>query len=501
MERVAAAVALVSGTGPDLEIYLVHRARQLRFFGDYLAMPGGVRAECDGPDQPDLGDGPALRECALRELFEETGVLLDSGMRALPQGRRSELRRALLDSDESVSASAWRDLQQMSTGDAKLREVCRIKTPAFAPVRYDTGFFLAELPSGEQPEIWPGELSGGRFQTPASFLEDWAKGERLIVPPVLVLLHRLVGGDLDRFVHEADAMARGFRRGKLHRVWFSPGILMAALTTPTLPPATTTNCFLVGTSRLLIIDPGAPEPVDQERLFELLDELVAEGATLEAVVCTHHHPDHVGAVQAVSRRYDLPVHGHRLTLDRLDPGFRRGRALADGDRLDLGRAPDGSSGWSLEAIFTPGHDRGHLAFQDSRYGALIAGDMISTVATIMIDPPEGHLETYMASLRRLRDLSMTTLYPSHGPAVQNGQQIVEKFIKHREMRQSALAAALSEGPNTIEGLLPTVYWDIKEPMYPYAARSLCAGLQKLVEDGLAVEEAGVWRATGGIASP
>jgi ribonuclease/clavin/mitogillin len=494
MERVAAAIALYTEKPSGLEVFLVHRAKELRFFGDYFAMPGGVRADCDGPDHSEMGDGPALRQCAIRELFEETGVLLDTGMRALPSERKSELRKALINRDEAVSSAAWRELLAVSVGDVELREVCRIKTPAFAPVRYDTVFFLAELPIGEHPEIWPGELIDGRFQSPASFLDDWTKGGCLIVPPVIVLLERMIGGDLDRFVANAAAMAAGFRRGKLHRIWFSPGILMACLNTPTLPPATTTNCFVVGAERLFIVDPGAPNPEDQELLFELLDELVAEGAMLEAVVCTHHHPDHVGGVNAVSQRYDLPVHGYELTLDRLGEGFRRGQALEDGDRLDLGVAPDGTPGWYLEVLFTPGHDRGHLAFRESRYGALIAGDMISTVATIMIDPPEGHLATYMKSLHRLRDLPMTTLYPAHGPATPNGKRMVEKFIKHREMRQTTLEVALQATSGTVEDLLPIVYWDVKESMYPYAARSLCAGLEKLVEEGRAIEEAGVWRA-------
>ncbi len=55
--------------------------------------------------------------------------------------------------------------------------------------------------------------------------------------------------------------------------------------------------------------------------------------------------------------------------------------------------------------------------------------------------------------------------------------------------------ALGEGPNTVDGLLPMVYWDVKEPMYPYAARSLLAGLQMLQETGEAHETGGVWQAT------
>ena len=494
MERVAAAVALVTGDGDDLQIFLAHRAPELRFFGDYLAMPGGVRSAEDGPDDEDGSDRTALANCAVRELFEETGVLLDSGMRAnTTVDERKALRERMLGDDKADARDAWATLVSRADGGLELREICRIRTPAFSPVRYDTVFLLARLPEGETPEIWPGELIDGAFHHPQTALDRWRAGEHRIVPPNIVLLERLRDGDLDRFIAESASMAQGFRDGKLHRVYFSPGILMASVETPTLPPATTTNCYIVGTDRLFVIDPGTPFEPEQARLFQLLDELVEEGARVEAVVCTHHHPDHVGAVGATARRYGAPVLGHELTLPRLDgQEFEEGQVLADGDRIELGRAPDGSEDWHLEAIFTPGHDRGHLAFRDSRYGTLIAGDMISTVATIMIDPPEGHMQTYMDSLRRLEEYDIHTLYPSHGPAVPNGRRLVRQFLKHREQRQQALENALAVGPNTIEGLLPTVYWDVKEDMYRFARRSMLAGLHWLQEQGRATVEGDTW---------
>lgn len=492
-ERIAAAVILCRGSGPDLEVYLAHRAPELRFFGNYLACPGGVRGPEDGPDDADGSDGTALRNCAVRELFEETGVLLDPGMARTAAAERKALRETLLGDDRDAGAQAWGTLQDRATAAPPLREICRIRTPPFAPVRYDTVFYLAHLPAGEKPEIWPGELVGGSFLKPADALDQWRRGERLIVPPVLVLLERMIDGDLDGFASSAAAMAEGFRRGKLHRIWFSPGVLLAPLTTPTLPPATTTNCYIVGKERLFVIDPGTPEADEQARLFELLDELQAEGATLDSVVCTHHHPDHVGGVLAVSQRYQVPVRAHRITLDRLDERLHATLELADGDELDLGRAPDGSEDWKLRAIFTPGHDRGHLVFQESRYRALIAGDMISTVATIMIDPPEGHMQTYLDSLQKLAETPMTTLYPAHGPAVPDGKKIVTRFIKHRQQRVATLKSVLNEQPGSVEDLLPKVYWDVKEAMYPYAARSMLASLEMLVEAGEARESDGVWQ--------
>jgi len=502
MNRSAAAIALYRGSGNDLEMFLVHRSPDLRFFGGYFAMPGGVRSPMDGPDEyagTEVTDGrvdrSAMRQCAKRELFEETGVLLDAGMRLLSAQRRAELRRRLLDRDETVAEEAWRELQRASAGPPELVELCRICTPPLTSVRYDTQFFLAELPDGEEPGVWPGELTTGRFETAETWLTEWAAGDCLIVPPVITLLQRLQAGSLASFAADAAAMDEGFRRGKLHRVFCTPGILMAILNTPTLPPATTTNCFIVGTDRLFIVDPGAPEVPEQALLFELLDELRDEGASFEGVICTHHHRDHVGAINAVSQRYQLPVHAHAITMERLEEGFLRGRVLADGDRIDLGTAPDGSLGWYLEAIFTPGHDRGHLAFRESRYKALIAGDMVSTVATIIIDPPEGHLSTYMNSLRRLLRTEMTALLPSHGPAVPDGKKLIEQFIKHRELRQSKLRAAIAKGPNTVAGLLPMVYGDVHEAMHSYAARLLLAGLDQLAEVGHVVDSDGVWTAT------
>ena len=491
MDRIAAAVALYTGAGDDLKVFLAHRSPLLRFFGDYLAFPGGVRDREDGPDL-DGDDSTALRSCAERELFEETGVLLDSGMQSLTVSQRETLRRDLTNRDGS-DAGAWQSARNRATGDAGLRSICRVRTPPFAPVRYDTAFYLAELPPGESAEIWPGELIHGEFLRPNDALEQWTLGKKLIVPPVILLLQMLQEGDLDSFVEAATELAAGYRAGKLHRVYFSPGILMASLTTPTLPPATTTNCLIVGTDRLFIVDPGAPDEAEQARLFELLDELQAEGASLDSVLSTHHHPDHVGAIVSLSKRYNLQVRGHPKTLSRLPDGYRPGPPIEDGDIVALGRAPDGSEGWHLEAVFTPGHDRGHLAFRESQYGALIAGDMLSTVATILIDPPEGHMRTYMASLERLEKLTVTTLYPAHGPAAPNGRELIRRFITHRERRHKAVASALAKGPNTISGLLPEVYWDVDREMHQYAARSLLAALEMLEEDGEAIREGENWR--------
>ncbi|MHC5063074.1 MAG: MBL fold metallo-hydrolase [Planctomycetota bacterium] len=489
-DRIAATVLLLRGEGTELEIYLVERSPKLRFFGGYLALPGGVLDQEDG-DHPGEGESSeALRQCAIRELFEETGVMLDAGLAAIDASELNSLRQNLLADNPN---RVWQEYKPQQHGAENLEELCRIRTPPFAPVRYDTWFFSAFLPHGQEPEIWPGELTGGRFWKPADALQAWRAGELLIVPPVLMILSMLQADDFAAFRESTRAIAEDYMRGRLHQVRFSPGILVASLYTPTLPPATTTNCIIVGEERLFIIDPACPDAREQERFFGLLDELRAEGRELEAIILTHHHPDHTGAVRPTSKRYDLPVRAHELTLRRLGKDFKQGKPIGHGDRIPLGTAPDGSQGWELEAIFTPGHDKGHLCFMENRYRSLIAGDMVSTISSIIIDPPEGHMATYLQSLQTLRKLEIGTLYPAHGPAMPRGGRIIDKYLQHRQEREDAILAALESGLNSTVELLQVVYQDVDPRIHAMAERSLLAGLIKLQEDGKVKEIQGSWQ--------
>jgi glyoxylase-like metal-dependent hydrolase (beta-lactamase superfamily II) len=508
--RTAAALMITRGHGRDLEVFLAERAPELRFFGGYWAMPGGTLAKEDLGTAPEE-EAAGLQVCATRELFEELGLLrhelpaAQSTPEALQQ-KRTALLAHESDDRRDKPPSPWADIIKDGQTPAPMRVLCRIETPAFAPVRYDTVFFhvpMAECTAGTStsdteclPDIWPGELVEGRFWSAEQALAAWREGELLLVPPVVILLeHFAVAADLDTFATAIEATANGYRSGRLHKVRFSPGIVLAPLRTPTLPPATTTNCYIVGQERLWIVDPGSPDPTEQRRLLDLLDELTANGAELQGVLLTHHHPDHVGGVHALCQARDLRVHGHPLTLDRIDTSIPRGDKIEDGGRIDLGNAPDGASGWHLTAVHTPGHDQGHLCFVESRYGAMLAGDMMSTISTIIIDPPEGNLQTYMQSLERISTLTMTTLYPAHGPAVRNGQRLVQKYIRHRRQREATLLRVLGVEPGTIEQLLPRVYWDADPRLFPYAARSLLAGLEKLSDEGRASEHDGRWQLT------
>ena len=485
--RLAAAVILTRGPVDNPEVYLVRRAPELKFFGGYWVFPGGNVNRIDYHKEGDPEE-LALKRCAIREMLEETNILCATLGREFSQERKQALKRQIKEAPEQ-----WRQFLARSATDSELvAPLFRITTPSFVPVRFDTLFMHVRAWNNEVPGIDEYELVDGRFIRPQEAVESWDRGEMEIAPPVLFLLRLIAAGGLETFFARARLETERLAQGGLHPVYFSPGVFVAPLSTPTLPPATTTNTLIAGTDKLYVIDPATPDPLEQQRLFSRMDELIDQGRTFEAILLTHHHIDHVGAVNAVSRRYRLPVRAHEETYRRVDGGYVKGEPLTDGDRLELGTAPDGTEDWHLKVVHTPGHAVDHLCYIDSRYHAAIVGDMLSTVSTIIIDPPEGHMRTYLDSLNRLLEMPVKTLYPAHGLPHRDGHSLIRRFLKHREKREDAIKSALAGEPRSIDELLPHAYADVSEDVYPVASRSLLAGLIKLEEDGFCRRQGADW---------
>jgi len=259
-----------------------------------------------------------------------------------------------------------------------------------------------------------------------------------------------------------------------------PWIRVLPLRTPTLPPATRTNCYIVGEAGAAVaIDPATPHADEQARLD---DYVVREGIRLVAVVLTHHHVDHVGDAARLAAKHGVPVWAHRETAARVAGRVQISRTLDDGERLDVG--PSG-----LRALFTPGHAPGHLCFVDAAAKAIVAGDMVASVGTIIVEPGDGgDMRLYLESLRRLRgevDGGATTLLPAHGPPIVDGGARLDFYVAHRLEREGRVAAALGDAPTTVEELVPPAYPDVAAALYPLAARSLLAHLYKLEYEGRA----------------
>ncbi len=100
----------------------------------------------------------------------------------------------------------------------------------------------------------------------------------------------------------------------------------------------------------------------------------------------------------------------------------------------------------LEALYTPGHAPGHLCFDALGSGAMITGDMVASVGTILIQPEDGDMALYLASLERMRDRQPRVLLPAHGEPIDDPRTCLDRYVAHRLAREAKVLAARLTGP-------------------------------------------------------
>lgn len=491
-----AAAAVLWRRVPGLEVYWVQRRDELAYLGGFHAFPGGRVARSDRSLAiPGVDDGvrAALLACLVRETFEETGVLLARGARRVPLLRRAAARAAFL--AEDLALEKFLAAENLAIEPSDFTPAGRWVSPPFTPGGFDTYFWLCELPDGEDAAHEPGELQAGEWITPAEGLARWRANRALLAAPALHTLRELAARP-DAAASGADGWGAALgttpesRGGAVPRIEVHPGFVLVPLKTPTIPPATHTNCVIIGGPELLIVDPGSPDEGEQRLLDAALDRLLAEGRRVHGVLVTHHHGDHWGGVAALKARFGCPVYAHAWTAPRVGAE----RALEGGETIALAPGAPGAHGlpadatrpWRLEVLHTPGHTPGHLALWDAVSGTIVAGDLVSGLSTIVIDPPEGDMAAYLGSLEALRVLPATLLLPGHGPPIGGPAHRLRHLVKHRLERERRVLAAVAE-PRTLGEIVPLAYADTPAADPELAARSALAHLVKL-RDQHKVEE-------------
>lgn len=279
----------------------------------------------------------------------------------------------------------------------------------------------------------------------------------------------------------------------------TPWLLRFPLRSPTLPPATHTNAYLVGDKDLLVVDPGTPDEGELGRLLTLVAALRARGRRLVGIFLTHHHFDHASGAPFLQAALGVPILAHAATAERVarQLGITVSQTVSEGELLPLGPLGAGSSGSSggLRALHTPGHAPGHLCLHEEASGELIAGDMVASVGTILVHPDDdGDMRLYLASLQRLLAAGPRRLWPAHGAAVEDPARLLRFYIGHRLQREEKVLAALRQSAGSVQELVRVVYADTSPAVHWLAAGSLLAHLRKLQADERAtVDEHGQWR--------
>ncbi len=180
------------------------------------------------------------------------------------------------------------------------------------------------------------------------------------------------------------------------------------------------NCYFVragaDASTAVVIDPGE----EADRLIQALDALGI--TTVDAILLTHTHFDHVGAVAALHRATGAPVYCPSLEAEILAnindymnfPGlgpfesYKADHLVSGGEELQL-------AGLTFDVRFTPGHSPGHVTYAVRDENALLSGDVLFQGSVGRVDLPGGHWPTLLASIEALLDEfpAETTVYPGH----------------------------------------------------------------------------------------
>lgn len=257
-------------------------------------------------------------------------------------------------------------------------------------------------------------------------------------------------------------------------------IVAIPVRTPTLAPATHTNTWVVGEGELTVFDPASPYEDEQERFLGELRVRMARGERVERIVLTHHHQDHVSGAEALRNALGaVPIVAHPETARRVAARITVDELWEHGQVRQCG-------GTTLTAHHTPGHAPGHLVFQDSASGEVIAGDMVAGIGTILVDPDDGDLGQYLASLDAMRALAPTVLHPAHGPSLPHADQVLAFYIAHRHQRTAQIGEALDKlGAASPDELAPVVYPELPAFAQRVAAAQILSHLRWMKTHGLA----------------
>ena len=410
------------------------------------------------------------------------------------------------------------------------------------PKRFDVPFLVARMPEGQIPVADESEQFEPVWLRPGDALARHAAGTFFMIFPTIRTLERLLAfADVAAVLHacaeteeplwtscpragllagrEARYMEHEMPFGELALVcpdgqivhpldWQSEqpvpllkNVLRLTAPNPGAMTGPGTNSYLVGDplTGYIVIDPGPADPEHLDKLWR------AAGGDIRMIVCTHSHPDHspgarplqvmcLAANEMAQRAGTPPILGlSSAPTARSASHFTPDRSLQNQELLTLiPKALEGDlayeSGHTLQVIYTPGHAANHLCLVLLQDALLFSGDHVLNGSTTVVDPPDGDMNDYLASLDLLSltctALGVKFILPAHGYVMggPDGEALaaIARLKAHRLQREAQVMAAMQSLPDgTPDDWLALAYTDVPERMWPVAKRSLLAHVARI----------------------
>jgi endoribonuclease LACTB2 len=353
--------------------------------------PGGAVDPADAEFGPEL----AFEAAAVRELFEEAGILLAEPAaepEALVQARASLLSGAatLAHVTETLGVRPRFDL---------LAPVSQWVTPPFVERRFDVRFFAAQLPTDVEPSFVGDEVLAHAWMTPRAALEARARGEIGLWVPTAATLQQL------EHVTSFDDIRTRLAPAEPAPIEMNEETLDVVRVT--LPgagavPGQEVNAYVVGRRELVVVDPGDPSDAAADAIVALA---TGRDARIVAIVLSSPEPDHAAGAEALAGRIHVPVFAGRGAARWLPYDVTE---VADGDGIPAGDIP-------LTAVASPGPRAEHVAFVAAENGSMFVGDLVGPgPSRAILAPPDAR--GWRASLDRVAALAPRSLFPAHGDA-------------------------------------------------------------------------------------